>query len=97
MDATTTTSLDSPTTDVYNVPTEPLPPPVTEIPKPELSPCPAQPCPYKPETVQPTKTVKHDDSGYLPNTGQSMGLLVILAIILIGIGILAWHRGRNPK
>ena len=95
-----TDSLDSPTTDVYGGGTEVIPPPVTEIPKPELSPCPAQPCPYEPPaktvTVQPAKTVQ-DDSGYLPNTGQSVGLLVILAIILIGIGILAWHRGRNPK
>lgn len=92
-----TNPLDSPTTDVYNTPTEPLPPPVTEIPKPELSPCPAQPCPYvEPETpvvIQPSKPVQ-DDSGYLPNTGQSVTILAVLAVILILAGVYAWWRGR---
>jgi LPXTG-motif cell wall-anchored protein len=91
-----TDTLDSPTTDVYGGTTEVIPPPVTEIPKPELSPCPAQPCPYEPPvTVQPPKTVKHDDTGYLPNTGQSMEIILILALILVAIGATAWFMGRG--
>jgi LPXTG-motif cell wall-anchored protein len=91
-----TNPLDSPSTDVYNTPTEPLPPAMIEptpIPKPELSPCPAQPCPYVATTVQPAKPVQAD-SGYLPNTGQSITILAVLAVILILTGVYAWWRGR---
>lgn len=95
-----TDTLDSPTTDVYGTPETPLPPPVTEIPKPELSPCPAQPCPYEPPSADHTTTtvqpqpVAQSDSGFLPNTGQSITVLVVLAALLILAGLVAWWRGR---
>lgn len=97
-----TDTLDSPTTDVYGTPEEPLPPPMTEptpIPKPELSPCPAQPCPYEPPSADHTTTIQpqpvaQTDSGFLPNTGQSVTILAVLAALLILAGVVAWWRGR---